>query len=224
MKMFYHWIVTKTKHLRQAVGQPSKIKSRFCKHGWTKFLSFTFYYNTFDKKEILLHWKKENKSKHKKIKKKTNCQIPVGDLWDNVWKNWSTFKSVIKRKSIHTVEPWLSRVWKIETTNTNRHNINKVEGIKTLNLTSFFEGVTNLAVAFNFRSILINIDENTGPDKQDRIIIEKIWRIEVQQYKWKQIQLKRDFSVEQTDANLLHFITLQPSFWGKEIIIIAGIK
>ena len=158
---------------------------------------------------------KNKKKIKKKIKKKTNCKIPVGGLWDNVWKNWSTFKSVIKRKSIvcHTVEPGLSRVWKIETTNINRHNINKVEGIKTLNLTSFFEGVTNLAVAFNFRSILINIAENTGPDKQDRIIIEKIWIIEVQQYQWRQIQLKRDFSVEQTDANLLHYITLQPNFW-----------
>lgn len=135
MKMFYHWIVAKTKYLRRAVRQTSKIKWRFCMHGWTKFLSFIFYYNTFDKKEILLHSKK--KKKRKKIKKKTNCQITVGDLWDNIWKDWSRFKSVIERKSIHTVEPGLSRVWEIETTNINRHNINKVEGIKILNLTNF---------------------------------------------------------------------------------------
>ena len=53
---------------------------------------------------------------------------------------------MIERKSIDTVEPGLSRVWEIETTNINRHNINKVEGIKTLNLNSFLEGVTNFAV------------------------------------------------------------------------------
>ena len=45
--------------------------------------SVSFFITTpLTKKDLLAFQKKK-----KKTKKKSNCQITVGDLWDNIWKD-----------------------------------------------------------------------------------------------------------------------------------------